>query len=392
MIEVARVPPAEVPGMMLADLGAEVVKVESPSGSNPHGSSNARDSAFSATNRNKRSIVLNLKAPEAKEILRDMVRNADVLIEGYRPGVMTRLELGYEQLAKINPRLIYCAMSAYGQDGPYKLRPGHDMNFMAGSGVLDTFGEAGQPPLVPSNFVADLGGAAMHAFGGILAALLARERTGRGQFVDISYLDTTMALLGASMGMRHYFGRGQYTPKGFGIAGLTYPYYRCYETRDGRYLAVACSETPLWVNFCNAISRPDLAKVTRAADIYARTANEAERWVGEEVAKTIRGRDAAEWENILASADACCSIVRTVDEAMQDPQVRHRQTIGAIAHRTHGDIRYIAPAIRLSETPAKVRRAGPAVGEHTVEVLQELGYNTASIEALIGKNAVEIGH
>lgn len=389
VLEVARVPPAELPGMMMADLGADVLKIESPAGSNPHGLSGARDAAASPTNRNKRSIVLNLKSDEAKGVFRELVRTADVLVEGYRPGVMSRLGLGYEELRGINPRLIYCAMSGFGQDGPYRMRPAHDMNFMALTGALDLLGEPGGQPMVPSNMVADLGAAAMHAFGGVLAALLARERTGAGQLVDISYLDTTMALVGASMGMRHFFGRGQYTPKGAGIAGLSYPYYKCYLTKDDRYLAVACSEMPLWVNFCKAIGRPDLASVTRAEDIYQRVANEAERRAAEQVATVIRSRNSSEWEEIFAQTDVCCSIVKSVEEAMEDPQLRHRGMIGFTEHPAFGSIGHIAPPIRLSATPAKVRTCGPMPGEHTLPVLRDLGYGEGDIDRMLASAAAE---
>lgn len=389
VIEVARVPPAELPGMMLADFGADVVKVESPAGSNPHGSGDDRDAAFSPTNRNKRSIVLNLKAVEAKQIFQKLVRDADVLIEGFRPGVMSRLGLGYEDLREINPRLVYCAISSFGQDGPYRMRPAHDMNFMAMSGALSLMGTPGSEPLVPSNMVADLGGGAMHALAGILTALLARDRTGSGQMVDISYLDSTMALIGASMGMRHFFGRGQYTAPGQGMAGLTYPYYRFYHTKDHRLLAVACSEMPLWINFCKAIGRPDLAQVTRTSDTYGRGANDKELSAAAEVAAVIASRDAADWDTLLAEENVCCSIVRTVEEAVDDPQIRHRRMIRELPHPEYEKVRYVGPAIKLSETPARLDRVGPRSGEHTAEILGEIGYAESEVARL--RTAAVIG-
>ncbi|MBI3636913.1 MAG: CoA transferase, partial [Candidatus Rokubacteria bacterium] len=191
IIELARVPPAEMPGMMLADMGADVLKIETPE---PHRKPDAamdRRAAFAFVNRNKRSMTLNLKSPEGQAIFRKLAARADILIEGFRPGVMKRLGADYETLRAENPRLIYCSLSGFGQDGPYRDYPAHDMNYLSLAGVLGLIGEPDRKPVIPLNLVADYAGASLHGALGIVLALYARERTGRGQHVDVSYLDTT---------------------------------------------------------------------------------------------------------------------------------------------------------------------------------------------------------
>ena len=215
LLELTRVGPGAFCTMMLADMGADVLKIEPPptgalrgSGASP-GPDEARTLATSFTNRNKRSLTLNLKSPEGQEILHGLVRKHDVLVEGFRPGVMDRLGGGYERLSGLNPRLVYCALSGFGQDGPYRDRPAHDLNFLALAGVLDLIGEPDRDPAIPLNIIADYAGASMHGFAGVLLALYARERTGRGQLVDVSYLDTTISLLAATPVVRDWFSDGE---------------------------------------------------------------------------------------------------------------------------------------------------------------------------------------
>lgn len=382
VIELARVAPAEFPGMMMSDMGADVLKIDSPESVVSRSEDADRELIHAHTNRNKRSIALDLKSPAGRQVLHKLAKDADVLVEGFRPGVMARLGAGYDELRELNPRLIYCSLSSFGKDGPYRDRPAHDMNFMALSGALGMIGEPDRPPVVPLNLVADLGGASMHGVAGILAALFARERTGRGQHVDISYLDTTLALLGASINLRTFFSKKFVTAKGEGIGGLTYPFYSCYETLDGRLLSVACSETPLWINFCNAIGRPDLAAVTRAPDTYLRSANKAEVAAREEVAKVIRSKDMTHWERTLATANVCYARVNTMEEAVADPQILHRNMVTSVQHPRWGSVGHFGPAVKFSETPARIRSAAPLPGEHTRQILVDLGYSEDEIRNL----------
>src|SRR5918996_2791305 len=187
ILELARVPPAEMPGMLLADMGADVLKIETPEPGQPHDAQWVRRTIHAFVNRNKRSMTLNMKAPEGQAIFRKLAAGADVLVEGFRPGVMDRLGAGYQALHELNPRLVYCSLSGFGQDGPYRNYPAHDINYLSLAGVLNLIGEPGRNPVTPLNLVADYAGAGMHGALCIVLALFVRERTGRGQHVDVSY-------------------------------------------------------------------------------------------------------------------------------------------------------------------------------------------------------------
>src|SRR5919201_2556270 len=243
IIELARVAPGEFCTMMLADMGADVLKIETPE---PHGAGDteaARRAAFAFVNRNKRSLAVNLKSPEGQTIFKRLAAGADVVVEGFRPGVMKRLGADYETLAALNPRLIYCSLSGFGQDGPYRDYPAHDMNYLSLAGVLGLIGDAGsKKPVIPLNLIADYAGASLHGALGIALALFARERTGRGQHVDVSYLDTSVSLLAATPNRRFFFGDGLAPRRGGGFLGGSYPYYAIYETRDNTRLTIRSTE------------------------------------------------------------------------------------------------------------------------------------------------------
>ena len=233
VLEMARVPPAEMPGMFLADMGADVLKVETPPETTEDAATKRR-AAFAYVNRNKRSLALNMKAPEAQAIFKKLAASADVIVEGFRPGVMKRLGADYATLSAANPRLVYCSLSGFGHNGPYKDYPAHDGNYLSLAGVLNLIGEPDRKPIFPLNLVADYGGASMHGALGIMMALFARERTGRGQHVDVSYLDTSLALLAATPNMRFFWSDGMAPKRGEGFLGGSYPYYAVYETKDAQ--------------------------------------------------------------------------------------------------------------------------------------------------------------
>src|SRR4029453_11115433 len=263
ILELARVAPAELPAMMLADMGAEVLKIETPDPDREAGDEWVRRTIHTFVNRNKRSMTLNMKSPEGQAVFRKLAASADVLVEGRGPAVMKRLGPDYETLHQLNPRLVYCSLSGFGQDGPYRDRPAHDMNYLSLAGVLNLIGEKDPKPANPLNLVAAYAGPSLHGALGIMLALFARERTGRGQHVDVSYLDTTVSLLAATPNMRFFFSVGLAPRRGEGFLGGSYPYYAIYETRDGKLLTVGCTEPWLWENFCNAIGRPDFKRFAR---------------------------------------------------------------------------------------------------------------------------------
>jgi crotonobetainyl-CoA:carnitine CoA-transferase CaiB-like acyl-CoA transferase len=389
ILELARVPPAEMPGMMFADMGADVLKIETPDPRRDASLEAQRREAFAFVNRNKRSLSLNLKAPEGQEIFRKLAAGADVIVEGFRPGVMKRLGADYETIRAFNPRVVYCSLSGFGQDGPYRDYPAHDMNYLSLAGVLGLIGEADRKPAIPLNLVADYAGASLHGALGIMLALFARERTGRGQHVDVAYLDTTISLLAATPNMRFFFSDGKAPRRGQGFLSGTYPYYAIYETRDGKLLTIGCTEPWLWENFCRAIGRPDFARFARKPDQFVRAANAEEDAARREIEALIRTRDRDEWYDLLVKADVCVGKVYDVEEMVADPQVLHRRMIVEVEHPKHGTVREVGVAIKLSETPGSVRSAAPAPGEHTDEVLEELGLSPAAIAGLRTKGVVD---
>jgi len=377
ILELCRVPPGEYCTMLLADLGAEVMKIETPGRAALGGRTR-----FDYLNRNKRSLTLDLKSEPGREILRSLAGRADVLVEGFRPGVMKRLGVGYEVLSELNPSLVYCAMSGYGQDGPYRDRPGHDLNFIALAGILGLIGKPDELPAIPLNLIADYGGASLHAALGIACALIARGRSGKGQFVDIAYLDTAISLGAATPSLRHVLSRGDVPERGVGYLYGEFPYNAIYGTADGKLITVACTEPHLWHRFCEAIGRPDLKRFERADDHFSRRANAGERAARGEVDAIMRRRSRDEWNLILAAADVCVGSVHEPQEIADDPQVKQRSMVVELEDPEAGRARQFGIAIKLGATPGSIRSLAPMVGEHSEDILREIGLDADAIAAL----------
>lgn len=386
ILELTRVAPGSFAVMMLADMGAEVIKVDTPpeagtaTGSGVlAGEQDVRSAAFNHLNRNKRSIAINLKDPAGQRVFQQLARKADVIVEGFRPGVMKRLGGDYDTLKQLNPRLIYCSMSGYGPDGPYKDLPGHDINYLSFGGVLELIGEADRLPVVPLNIVADYAAASMNTIIGILLALMARQTTGRGQQVDVSYLDGVIALLGATPNFRKFFPEGIVPKRGENALGGAYPYYSVFEAKDGKLVTLGCMEPWFWERVCRALEREDLIPLHFTFQHFfskpdART-QEAMDWL-RGVFKT-RTRD--EWFEFFRKHDVCVGKVYTLDEVFEDPQVRHRQMILEVEDSRVGKVKMVGIPIKLSDTPGQVRWVGPYLGENTDEILKELGHSPQSI-------------
>lgn len=380
VLELIRVAPGALCTMMLADMGAEVLKIETPPTEAPpadpeEAAAEARRAAFQFVNRNKRSIAINLKHPAGQQLLHTLAADADVVVEGFRPGVMARLGGDYATLRQINPRLIYCSLSGFGQDGPYRDLPAHDINYLAIGGVLNLIGEPDRPPAIPLNIIADYAGASMHGVVGILLALMARQQTGRGQLVDVSYLDTTVSLLAATPMVHDFFFNGSGIGRGEGALGGSFPYYTTYETADGTLLSVGCTEPWLWHNFCQAIGRADLGHVALGPGHFTGRANQEAQEARREVQTILRTKTRDEWFAFFKDKDVCVGPVYTVGETFADPQVLARNMVVDIVDPRYGQVRQAGIAIKLSETPGSIRCVAPSVGEHTEEVLQSLGYS-----------------
>lgn len=385
ILELIRVAPGAFCTMMLADMGADVLKVETPPTeveAEVDTEAATRRAAFSFVNRNKRSMALNLKHPAGQAILHRLVQDADVLVEGFRPGVMARLGGDYKTLSQINPRLIYCSLSGFGQDGPYRNHPAHDINFLSIGGVLNLIGQPHQPPAIPLNIIADYAGASMHGMVGILLALIARQQTGRGQYVDVSYLDTTISLLAATPLLRDYFFNGSTCGRGAGALGGSYPYYTTYETADHQLLSVGCTEPWLWENFCQAIGREDLKRFALQPAHHASVADSDAVQAKKAVQDILRQKTRDAWFDYFKDKNVCVGPVYTVEETFQDPQVQARHMVVDVEDPRYGKVRQAGVAIKLSATPGQIRRVGPSVGEHTDEVLQSLGYDARRCQAL----------
>ncbi|HEY7927697.1 MAG TPA: CaiB/BaiF CoA-transferase family protein [Candidatus Dormibacteraeota bacterium] len=386
VLDLSRILSGPFATMILADLGAEVVKLE-----NPVGGDDTREWAppyqgdqsayFLSINRNKRGIAVDLKAEAGREIALRLADGADVLVENFRPGAAARLGLGYAELSARNPRLVYASISGYGQTGPDAQLPGYDAIAQALGGVVSVTGESGGEPVRVGTPVADLG-AAMWAAIGILAALHARAATGRGDWIDISLLDGQIAWLTYVAG--GYFATGE-VPRRYGSAHPTIVPYQALRTADG-YLMVAVGNDSLWQRFAPLIGLPELAADARFATNPDRVVNRAQLIPLVEAA--LASRVSAEWAAELSRAGIPAGAINTVDRALAYPQVLARDMVLTTEHPTAGTLRMPGSPVKLSGHSATVRRPPPQLGEHTDEVLAELGYSAADVTSLHERGVV----
>ena len=384
VLDLTRLLPGDYATQMLADLGADVLKIEEP-GSGDY----ARlmppflrgvGQSFLATNRNKRSAAINLKHPQGRDVLLRLVDGADVLIESFRPGVMARLSLAHETLRERNPRLIVCAISGYGQEGPYSQRVGHDLNYIGYAGLLAHLTRPGQPPTLPGAQFADIAGGALMAVVGILAALAGRATSGHGRVIDVSMTEGTLALL-PWLASNVLNGEAEPAPGEGWLAGAL-PGYNVYECADGRYVTLAALEPKFWAEFCRRILRPDLIERQYPRDDADR------RETQDTLAAIFRTRTRDEWVAEIGDADICFGPVNTLEEALADPQARFRRVSERVAYGDERDVGALRTTPLMSETPFAVRRGLPALGEHTAEALAEAGFSHDEIAALSAVGAV----
>lgn len=365
--------------MTLGDLGADVIKVEAPGrGDDTRGYPpfwNGMSCYYLSANRNKRSLTVNLQSPEGQEIVRRLVRESDILIENFRPGATERWGLGYEDLRAINPRLIYCAISAVGRDGPDRDRAGVDLLMQAYGGLMSITGEAGRPPVRVGTSVVDLTAGA-NAVQAILAALYVRERTGRGQRVESSLLEGQISWL--TYHAVSYFGTGQ-VPERIGSSHASVAPYGAYPTGDG-FLVIAVASDALWRRFCHALGHPNLIEDPRFTTNAERCTHRDE--LDGVLVPILAERDSHAWAETMDAAGVPCSPVNTIDTVLSLPQISHRAMVVETPREEIPELRLPGIAIKLDETPGSVRLPPPTLGEQTDEVLAELGYEVEEIARL----------
>jgi formyl-CoA transferase len=372
--------------MLLGDLGADVVKVEPPEGDPTRtmaGSRGTESPGFWSINRNKRGIVLNLKDGGARQVFRALAARADVLVENYRPGAMAALGLGYADLRTLNPGLVYASISGFGATGPYASRGGFDLVAQGMSGIMSVTGEAGQAPVKCGVPLTDLA-AGLLALQAILAATIHRQRTGEGQHVDTSLLEAGIAL--SVWESAQYFSGGG-VPEPMGSAHRMFAPYQAVRCADG-HLTLGAANTRTWERLARTLGRPDLLERPEYATAADRVRNR--RRLAEEIEAVTAARPRAHWRQLLDEAGIPCGPILDYEEVFADPQVRARDMVQEMDHPEGGRIRVVGPAVKLSETPARVRRPSPRLGEHTAEVLRELGYPAEEIEALAASGAVAL--
>ena len=370
VLDLSRQLPGPFCSTILADFGADVLTIAAPG--DPFGT------GIPFLARNKRSMTLNLKHPDGHAFFLRMADTADIVLEGFRPGVATRLGVDYATLSKRNQRLIYCAISGYGQDGPYQTRSGHDVNYLGIAGVLEYIGNADGRPVIPGVQIADIGGGSLMAAIGILLAVVGRQTSGRGQMVDVAMCDGALAwnvyhtLTYQLTGQRPERGREQLTGH--------YACYNVYETRDGRYVTLGAFEPHFWATICRHFGREDLIDQQWAdGDTRIR------------VLKFFRARfreqDFAAWVAELTPLDICFAPVNSLDDTFADPQLRHRGMVVDVDGPSGRSVTFGTP-IKLSETPGGIRTAPPGFGEHTDAVLAEYGVDAAAVARLREAGAI----
>ncbi|HEX6364330.1 MAG TPA: CaiB/BaiF CoA-transferase family protein [Albitalea sp.] len=372
VLDLTRLLPGPVCSLHLADLGADVVKIED-TGAGDY----AAPALRGLVQRNKRALRLDLKQPEGVDVLHALARTADVLVEGFRPGVMDRLGVGYEALAALNPKLVFCSITGYGQSGPYRDEPGHDVNYCALAGVSDQIGRAGDAPALSNVPVADLLGGSLTAAMGLLAALFDAQRTGRGRHVDIAIADSVLAH--AVVPMISVLRHGHAQPAGTDKLSGGLACYGLYRTLDGRHLAVGALERKFWDRFCEVLGREELKPRHLPSDAAGTQALRAE------LAELIGAHTLAHWQQRLQGSGCCVTPVLRLEEALEDAHFRAR---GMVVEPPDGGPRQLACPVKMSGYAFEVRRPAPQPGEHSDEILAELGYGAERREALRRQGAI----
>jgi len=384
VLDLSKYGPGRYCSMILADLGAEVIVVEAPRSVGQLLDAVADDAGalYIGHNRNKKCIVLNLKKERGREILYRLIERIDVVIEANRPGALKRLGMDYDTVKKFNPRLIYCSITGYGQDGPYAQRSGHEINFAAISGILSLTGSKNGPPVyLQSPSIADLLGGVTHAVIAIIAALFAREKNDKGQFIDVSITDG--AIFYHWIDGQLYLLSGNLPERAESPTGSDMACMNVYEASDGKYFAIGCAEPWLWAKLCQLLGREDFIP-----NQFDETDKQEEMYKAFSEIFATKNRD--EWIELLNEADINASPVYNFEELFSDPHFKHRKVLVEVEHPKLGKIKLLNTPFKFSETPAGVRTSPPLWGQHTKEIMRNiLGYTDEQIEGLLNEGVIE---
>lgn len=364
ILDLTRLLPGPVATLHLADLGAEVIKIEDPQVGDyarTLGTGKGEDSAyFRMINRNKQGLQLDLKKPEGVEVFMRLASEADVIVESFRPGVVDKLGIGYAAVAALNPKIAYCSISGYGQDGPYKDLAGHDINYLGYAGVLEQIGPEGGNPSLPNFQIADLLGGALTGVMGILAVVIEAQRTGKGRYIDVAMTDSVLAH--SYFTMLRLADAGQSAPRGTDLLSGGLPCYAAYRCADGKHMAVGALESKFWKTCCTVLERP--AWVARQWDASLRA----------EMAALFATRSRDEWAGLFVMVDCCVTPILSPEEALSNEQIAAREMVVDV-----GGLRQFAAPLKLSEHLFSIRQPAPKAGQHNAAILAAAGYTPAQI-------------
>lgn len=371
VLDLSRLLPGPYCSMILADHGARVIMIEDRRFESEYGIPRM-------PMRNKEHMCLDLKSEEGKSVFFKLVEKADVILEGFRPGVVDKLGVDYDSVRKINPGIIYCSITGYGQTGPFKDRPGHDVNYMGESGLLSLVGEPDKPPNIPGFQVADLAGGGMNAVIGILLALVERNRSGKGQSIDISMTDGCASLLTLALDISQLTGLP--ITRSDSVLSQRYAFYNTYETSDGQYLSLGCVEARFWKHLCECLERPQW--IERQFDETHRVE------IIKDIRAIIKSKPLAHWQQHFDRADVCWGNILTVDEAMNSPLLKQREMSLEIPDTQGGHSTTLGIPIKLNRTPGTVQSNHPGFGQHGESILAELGYSADDIQSFKNRGII----